>query len=117
MIYAIAALLICQLLGEVIVQALGLPIPGPLVGMVLLFTGLMLVGRVPDKLNLVVGKLLRHMMLFFIPLVAGVMLHAQRMAAEWLPFMAACIGGAAVTLIVTALTFAWMQRLSRKQVQ
>ncbi len=114
MIYAIAALFVCQLLGEVIVQLVGLPLPGPLVGMVLLFSGLVLHGRVPEKLNSTVGKLLRHMMLFFIPLVAGVMMHAERMASEWLPFMAACIVGAAVTLILTALTFAWMLKLKHK---
>jgi len=114
MIYAIAALFVCQLLGEIIVQSVGLRLPGPLVGMVLLFLGLVLHGRVPEKLNSTVGKLLRHMMLFFIPLVAGVMMHAERMAAEWLPFMAACIVGAAVTLIVTALTFEWMLKLKSR---
>lgn len=117
MVYAFAALFACQLLGEVIVQSVGLPLPGPLVGMVLLFSGLVWHGRIPEKLNDTVGKLLRHMMLFFIPLVAGVMMHAQRMAAEWVPFMAACIAGAAVTLIVTSLTFEWMLKLSRKQEQ
>lgn len=113
MIYAIAALFVCQLLGECIVQSIGLPLPGPLVGMVLLFSGLILYGRVPEKLNSTVSKMLRHMMLFFIPLVAGVMMHAERMAAEWFPFMAACIVGAAVTLIVTSLTFAWMLKFKR----
>ena len=33
-------LLSCQLLGEIIVIAAGLPLPGPVVGMALLFIGL-----------------------------------------------------------------------------
>ena len=40
MIYAIAALFLLQWLGDVLVQWLGLPIPGPLVGMLLMFVGL-----------------------------------------------------------------------------
>ena len=114
MIYAIAALFVCQLVGEVIVESLALPIPGPLLGMALLFTALILLGRVPEQLNITAGKLFRHMMLFFIPIVVGVMMHAERMAAEWLPFMAACLVGAAVTLVVTALSFAWMLKLTRR---
>ena len=114
MIYAIAALFVCQLLGEVIVQSIGLPLPGPLIGMVLLFIGLILYGHVPEKLNITVSKMFRHMMFFFIPLVVGVMMHTERMAAEWLPFVAACIVGSAVTLIVTALSFKWMLKLNRK---
>ncbi|WP_235907848.1 CidA/LrgA family protein [Siccirubricoccus phaeus] len=37
MIGALAALLSCQLAGEVAVRALHLPVPGPVIGMVLLF--------------------------------------------------------------------------------
>ena len=117
MLYAFAALFVCQLLGELIVQSMGLLLPGPLVGMVLLFIGLMIHGHVPEKLNQTTGKLFRHMMFFFIPLVAGVMMHIERMTAEWLPFMAACIAGAAVTLIVTALSFEWMLKLTRRTEQ
>ena len=37
MLAALATLLVCQLAGEVIVRALSLPLPGPVVGMALLF--------------------------------------------------------------------------------
>jgi holin-like protein len=39
-------------------------------------------------------------------------MHFGRVAHEWLPFLAAGIGGAAVTLVVTALTLRWMLRRS-----
>ncbi len=44
------------------------------------------------------------MMLLFIPAVAGVMMHFGRVADEWKPFLIACVVGAAVTMVVTALT-------------
>lgn len=108
MIYAFAALFVFQLLGELIVYLTGLSLPGSLVGMALLFTGLILLGRVPEPLDRTTGKLFRHMMLFFTPIVAGVMMHAERVTAELWPFVVACIAGAAITLMVTALTLQWM---------
>ncbi|MES2877151.1 MAG: CidA/LrgA family protein [Pseudomonadota bacterium] len=112
MVYAIAALFVFQLLGEVLVQWAGLPLPGPLAGMLLLFAALILHGRVPEQLGRTTATLLQHMMLLFIPAIAGVVLHFNRVAEEWLPFLVACVVGAAVTLVVTALTLHWL--LKRK---
>jgi len=114
MIYAIAALLVFQLLGEFTVQVLALPLPGALVGMLLLLAGLMAWGRVPDALARTGGTLLQHLMLLLIPSVAGVMMHFERVAREWRPFLIACVVGAAVTLVVTAQTFQWMLKLTAK---
>jgi putative effector of murein hydrolase LrgA (UPF0299 family) len=50
------------------------------------------------------------MMLLFIPAIAGVMLHFERIAREWLPFLVAGIAGAAITLAVTAWTLRWLLR-------
>jgi holin-like protein len=50
-IASLAGLLICQLIGEVFVQLSGVPVPGPVVGMVLLFVGLLFRGAVPAALG------------------------------------------------------------------
>ncbi len=110
MLQAFAILLVFQLIGEVAVQVLRMPLPGPLVGMLLLFGALVWRGGVPDSLRETAGSLLRHMMLLFIPAVAGVMMYFDRVSAEWLPFFAAGIGGAAITLALTALTLRWLLR-------
>lgn len=111
MLYAITALFVFQLLGEVLVQLLGLPLPGALAGMLLLLAALLVWGHVPQALEQTAHGLLRNMMLLFIPAVAGVMLHFDRIAREWLPFLVACIVGAAITLVVTAWT---LRRLLHK---
>ena len=105
---SIAVLLTFQLIGEALVQVAGLPLPGPLAGMLLLFAALVLRGGVPESLGHTSNTLLQNMMLLFIPAIAGVMLHFDRVAAEWQPFLVACVVGAAVTLVVTALTFLWL---------
>ena len=110
MIYAFAALLAFQFLGEVVVRALHLPLPGALAGMLLLFAALLLRGKVPTPLANTSGQLLQHMMLMFVPAVAGVMLHFDRVAREWQPFLIACVVGTLVTLTVTALTLQWLMR-------
>lgn len=114
-LYAFLALLVLQWGGEVLVQALGLPLPGALVGALLLLVGLLLLGRLPKALEQTSGALLQNLMLLFIPIVAGVMLHFERIASEWLPFLASGIGGAVLTLLVTAAVFRWLlQRSGQK---
>ena len=110
MLYALTALFILQLLGELLVQLLGLPLPGALAGMLLLLAALLAYGRVPQALESTAGSLLQNMMLLFIPAIAGVMLHFDRIAREWLPFLVAGIVGAVITLVVTAWTLRWLLR-------
>ena len=108
MVPAFALLLVFQLIGEVAVQLLSLPLPGRLVGMLLLFAALVLRGSLPPAVGEAANALLGHLMLLFIPAVTGVMMYFERIGREWLPFFGACILGAAVTLAVTALTLRWM---------
>lgn len=110
MLYALTALFAFQFLGELLVRLLHLPLPGALAGMLLLLVALLALGRVPQPLERTAGGLLQNMMLLFIPAIVGVMLHFDRIAREWLPFLVACIAGAAVTLLVTAWTLRWLLR-------
>ena len=104
------ALVLLQQGGQLVVETLGLPVPGAVLGMiallVLLLVGLpSLPGRAVDRAS---KPLLGHMMLFFIPAVAGIVDQAPALSAGWLPFLAACIIGAALTMAATGLTFKWL---------
>jgi putative effector of murein hydrolase LrgA (UPF0299 family) len=113
MVEAFAVLLVFQLVGEVLVQALSLPVPGPLIGMLLLFGSLVLRGELGPGLRRSADALLGHLMLLFIPAVTGVMMYFERIEREWLPFVAACLLGAVMTMAVTAFTLRWMLRVTK----
>ena len=104
----------CQLIGEVAVRSLGIPLPGALIGLMLLTVGLIVLGKVPQALAQVSGGLLRNMMLLLAPAVVGLIDNFARVREEWLPFLAACVVGAVVTLAVTAVA---LQRLLRNDAQ
>jgi holin-like protein len=109
MINTLTLFLVYQLAGELLVRALGFPIPGPVIGMALLFITLLIRGRVSEELKNDTASLLQHLSLLFVPAAAGIMLHVQRVADEWLPLTAALVistfAGMAVTgLVLKALT-------------
>ena len=104
MLGAITWLLVFQLVGEIAVQWFKLPLPGPVVGMLLLFAVLVIRGGAPENLRETSNTLLQHLMLLFVPAVTGVMIQFKRVGEEWVPILLAGIGGTAITMVVTALT-------------
>ena len=103
MLSAITQLLLFQLAGELLARGLELPVPGPVLGMVLLFAMLVLRGGVDDELQHTAQSLLQHLSLLFVPAGAGIMLHLHRVAEEWLPLTLSLLVSTFVTLAVTAL--------------
>ena len=107
----ITLLMICQLAGEVIARLAGLPLPGPVIGMALLFAGLLIKGEMPARLQATVQGLLDHLSLLFVPAGVGVMLHLSLIRDELLPVVAAILGSTVVTIAATALVMRAMARL------
>lgn len=110
MINTFATLLVFQTLGESLAYAFSLPVPGPVIGMLLLFCYLMAKRGAAEKLAPTTLEFLKHLSLLFVPAGVGIMVHAQRVAAEWLPIAAALILSTVVSLVVTALTFRCLQK-------
>ena len=106
----ITVIFACQLAGEVLVAALGLPIPGPVAGMLILLAGLLAHGSIPHELGLVGDFILGNFSLLFVPAGVGVMLHAGLLGSEWLPITTALSVSTLLTMVGTALV---MRRLSR----
>lgn len=96
----------CQLVGELIVAATGLPFPGPVIGMILLLAGLIISGSIPEDLMAVGDTLLANLSLLFVPAGVGVMLHGSLLGRDWLPISIALVGSTAITIVVTGLLMA-----------
>ena len=110
MIGAITLLLVFQLLGEVLAQGFGLPIPGPVIGMALLFAALIWRGGPSPELRNTAQGLLQHLSLLFVPAGTGVMLHFRRVSDEWLPLLVSLLVSTALTIALTALLLRWLLR-------
>jgi holin-like protein len=110
MIGALTLLLLFQLAGEVLVKLLAVPLPGPVLGMALLFAALALRGGPSEPLRNTANGLLQHLSLLFVPAGAGVMIHFSRIGSEWPAILGALIASTALTLAVTALVLRLLLR-------
>ena len=111
MIAALTQLLIFQLVGEVIARGLDLPVPGPVIGMALLFAVLSLRNGPSETLQTTSQTLLSHLSLLFVPAGVGIIVHLSRVADEWPALLAALVVSTFVSMAVTALV---MKALARK---
>lgn len=112
MITAFATLLGFQLIGEIIVRAVGLPVPGPVAGMALLFVALVVRGRVPEDLRATTAGILQNLTVLFVPAGTGVMVHFGRIGAEWPGIVTALLASTVATIAVTALVMKGVKALT-----
>lgn len=110
MLRPLTTLILCQFVGEVIARALGLPLPGPVLGLLLLLGLLLVRGGPDDAMRATSNGLLRHLSLLFVPAGVGVVTQLDALAQDWLAIAVAIVVSTALGLAVTGLV---MQRLSR----
>jgi len=107
---AIALLLACQLLGEIIHRVTGLPLPGSVIGMVLLIGWLALVRRERPTLTAVSGWLTAHLSILFVPSTAGLIEEGAVISRYGVGLVVATGVSTVLTLVVTASVFGWAAR-------
>ena len=108
MLKSVTILLVFQLLGELIVRASALPIPGPVIGMFLLYGLLSTRGSAPASLTRTANGLLNHLSLLYVPAGVGIMVHFALIRQEWLAILLTLIFSTALTLVITALAMRWL---------
>jgi len=110
MLRALTVLLIYQLAGETLALWFSLPVPGPVLGMLMLFATLVIRKRTPEYLREGANGLLTHLSLLFVPAGVGIMVHLDRLRAEVLPIVVSLVGSTALTIAVTAWILARRSR-------
>lgn len=117
MLRALTVLLLCQLVGEALTGAFGLPVPGPVLGLALLLLALSVIRRPLPWLSETADGLLKHLSLLFVPASVGLMQHAARLEAEWLPLLAALIVSTIAAIAVGAAVFVAVARLTGSEAE
>jgi holin-like protein len=118
--FAFAVLVGLQLVGEALRQVLHLPLPGPLIGMVLLT--MLLVARgsagaaaeraVPPSLLSAANGLIGNMGLLFVPAGVGIIAELGVLRREWLPILGGLVVSTVLGLIVTGLVMHHVSRIA-----
>jgi putative effector of murein hydrolase LrgA (UPF0299 family) len=120
MIASLSLILLCQLGGEVIVRGLVLPMPGPVVGLMLLLLLLLardrfaVLARGPlqgDGVESASRGLLANLSLLFVPAGVGVVQKLDLVAEHGIAIAAVLAISVVVTLLVTVATFLIASRL------
>jgi holin-like protein len=120
MIASLTLILLCQLIGEVVVRGLGVPVPGPVLGLVLLLLLLLArdqvkaVARGPldrDGVESASRGLLAHLSLLFVPAGVGVVQELDLLAAHGVAITVILAVSVVITLLATVATFRLASRL------
>lgn len=105
----LVVLILFQGIGEGISHISGIPVPGPVIGMVLLFLALQFSQvETPDWLGHAGHSLIRWLSLMFLPACTGLFFLPEISRNQWLPIAGAIVLATLLTLLLAALL---MQRL------
>jgi putative effector of murein hydrolase LrgA (UPF0299 family) len=124
MLRAFAILLACQLAGETMTRALGLPLPGPVLGLVILVMLLFAVERrhlvdstTVDETSLgkVANGLLAVLGILFVPAGVGVVQDLGLLREYGAALAAALVASTFLTLTVTVWVFVGVSRLMERK--
>lgn len=96
-------LLAFDLTGRGIAAAFSLPVPGPVLGMLLLLLALMLYGGIPRGLAKVAEQILRLLVLIFLPATVGIYFLRDISVGDWVALVTAMVLGTLISFALTAL--------------
>jgi holin-like protein len=114
MIASLSLILLCQLIGEVLVRGLSLPMPGPVIGLVLLLLLLLardrfaLLARGPlqgEGVEQASRGMLANLSLLFVPAGVGVVQKLDLLAEHGVAIIVVLAISVVVTLLTTVATF------------
>ena len=97
--------------GNAVSALLRLPVPGSVLGMVMLAAALHFGAVPPEWVRPAADLLVRHMSLLFIPAGVGVMVYFGLIRREWLPLAAGSVVGVEAVMLAVGVV---QQRMERR---
>jgi holin-like protein len=119
MLLSLGLILLCQLVGEAIARGSGIPVPGPVIGLVLRVVLLLARDKIGSRLPLELRDgtfqqtgqgILSHLSLLFVPAGVGIVQRLDVLAANALAIVSALVVSTVLTLVVTAWVFSVVAR-------
>ncbi len=101
-------------IGEVLATILYLPIPGNLVGMLILFLLLCLKVIKLDQVSAVADFLLNHLSFFFIPAGVGLMTTYMLIADAWFQILILCFLTTVITMGITGKSVQFIMKKGKR---
>lgn len=110
----ILILLVFYAAGTVAHRWLHIPLPGSLLGMIMLALALVMGWIRMDWVERASSFLIRHMMLFFIPIIVGVSSYMNVVASNPLPILLSLVLGPFIVMLVTGRVVQWYVKREKK---
>lgn len=103
MIKGLVILLLYQGAGEILAKGLSSPVPGPVIGLVLLLATLLWRKRTDPDLQTVANGLTAHLGLLFVPAAVGVVSFLPMLSGHMLSILAVLVVSVVLAMATTAL--------------
>lgn len=116
MLQTFGLLLGCQLLGEVAVRGFGLPMPGPVLGLVVLVLLLRLVPKLAEQLRPTTTVILANLSFLFVPAGVGVVGNFEVLLEDGLALLVILLLSTVLSMLATVGTFLGVQHLIKRGV-
>jgi holin-like protein len=113
MIRGLIILLSFQGVGEILSRLFALPVPGPVIGLVLLLIFLIRRGKIDAPIDTVAAALTKHLGLLFVPAAVGVVMFWPQLKAHfWAISIALTVSVTATIAVSAAVLRFWPGRKS-----
>lgn len=116
MLHALLAILACQLIGETLARVLqaglGLGLPGPVLGMILMLGLMRASARFTALIRPVAQGILANLSLLFVPAGVGVVGHLGTLGSQTMAILLAVVGSTILAIAAGAVTFAFVARIT-----
>lgn len=114
MLFALALLLGCQLVGEVVTRGASLPIPGPVAGLALLLVLFAVRPQLTGALRPTVSVILANLSLLFVPAGVGVVANFDILAEDWAALSIVLGVSTTLSMLAAVGTFLAVRRLTER---
>lgn len=105
LVLSLSIIFACLLVGELLAALFGLPLPGSIIGLVILTVLLQTKVVKVEWIEKTANVLIKYMSFFFIPPGVGLICYLGLLKAQWCPIVVSCVVSTLFVLASSALVY------------